>query len=106
MPDSDSSSTMTWAQFQVDLQLLGSAVDSVGALSGHMQETLGYMQSNLKMVESAWTTPSSPSFELVVDWYTSCQTQLTALLDEIVARLKVAYQNYLNVETTNTGNAS
>jgi uncharacterized protein YukE len=102
----DSSTSIDYTQFQVDLQQLGSTVDSVSALSAQVQETLANIYANLKNVESAWNTPSSASFVLVVDWYWGCQSQLAALLDQIATRLKMAYENYLDVEQTNTTNAS
>jgi len=100
-----STPTIGSTQFQVDLQQLGDAVQSVGAQATTLKETVGAMQLNFQFVASAWTTPTSGSFEPIEEWFNSAAGQLSDLLDEITSRLQQAYDTYVAAEQTNTGNA-
>ncbi|TKA02072.1 WXG100 family type VII secretion target [Actinacidiphila oryziradicis] len=100
------STPITGTQFQVDLQQLEDAVESVGGQATHLHDVLGQMMTNFNMVASAWTTPTSPSYELTRDWFFGVSSELSALIYEIVARLKYAHDTYVNAEQTNTGNST
>ncbi|MFF9555295.1 WXG100 family type VII secretion target [Streptomyces albus] len=94
-------SDYTLAQFRVDLKALSDATANVQSASaeiaGHMQ-TIGTLAAQLR---DHWEGPAYLSQESVQQWFQRTEKQLHELLDDIVRRMKVSYDNFRAAELAN-----
>ncbi|MEW2452922.1 WXG100 family type VII secretion target, partial [Streptomyces albus] len=97
----DAPSDYTLAQFRVDLKALSDATANVQSASaeiaGHMQ-TIGTLAAQLR---DHWEGPAYLSQESVQQWFQRTEKQLHELLDDIVRRMKVSYDNFRAAELAN-----
>ncbi|WP_406178168.1 WXG100 family type VII secretion target [Streptomyces sp. NBC_00996] len=95
---------MSWSDFKVHLGELKEAIKTVKDRSGHIASTMGRIAGEFETVGTEWQTPSSAGLEEVQQWFGRSQTDLRDLLDEVVRRMQVAYDNYHEMETANYDN--
>ncbi|MFK4222302.1 WXG100 family type VII secretion target [Streptomyces sp. NPDC019890] len=98
MPD------MSWSDFRVNLGHLKEAIGTVRGQSGHIASTMSRLAGEFETVGAEWQTPSSATLEEVQRWFARSQTELHDLLEEVVRRMQVAYDNYHEMETANYNN--
>lgn len=89
--------------FQIDLEQLGDAVQSVVAQAGRLKELVGSMRANLRFISAARPTPPSAGGEPLEQRFGDVAGQLSDLLDEISSRLQLAYRGYAAAEHTDVG---
>ncbi|UVN55725.1 WXG100 family type VII secretion target [Streptomyces albus] len=92
------------AQFHVDLQALSDATTEVGHVS---TEIAGYMRTISALatqLHDHWDGPAYLSFGSVQQWFQHTEKQLHDLLDEIVRRMKISYDNFRQAEAANFAN--
>ncbi|NSC22898.1 WXG100 family type VII secretion target [Streptomyces albus subsp. chlorinus] len=92
------------AQFHVDLQALSDATTEVGHVS---TEIAGYMRTIATLatqLHDHWDGPAYLSFDSVQQWFQRTEKQLHDLLDEIVRRMKISYDNFHQAELVNLAN--
>jgi uncharacterized protein YukE len=95
---------MSFSEFKVHLGELKQAIGTVTGQSEHAESVMAQIVADFEAVSTEWKTPSSASLEEVQQWFARSQTDLHSLLDEVVRRLQVAYDNYLDMETANYKN--
>ncbi|MFI8850954.1 WXG100 family type VII secretion target [Streptomyces sp. NPDC053499] len=97
-------SDYTLAQFHVDLQALSDATREVRYAS---TEIAGYMRSVgtlASQLQDHWQGPAHSSFDAVQMWFQRTERELHDLLDDIVRRMKVSYDNFHQAELVNLAN--
>jgi hypothetical protein len=98
--------TISIADFKVDLQQLGDATDAVTQQSYVIGGQVDTINNLLAAIPPYWNTPSEVPFGQLAQ---SCGTQmknLLILLDEMISRMLSAYENYKDAETANVANLS
>jgi hypothetical protein len=90
--------------FEVQLQALWDAYVSVHKEHGVIMQKLDHIGRTAKGLSACWTSPIYADFEYVEGWFSRVAAELAELLQEIVNRLLVSYNNYHNAELTNLGN--
>ncbi len=94
------------ADFEVDLGQLWTAIGTVKAEAARIETAMTTIAAQFTVVETAWSSPSSVSFTELRTWFDRTSTELTAVLDDMAARMTTAYWNYRNAEQDNTANVS
>ncbi|MFF2524091.1 WXG100 family type VII secretion target [Streptomyces liangshanensis] len=95
---------MSWSDFKVALGQLQAAVGSVNGEAGNIAGSMSSISGEFAKIGSAWQSPASMTLQEVQEWFARSSSDLHALLEDVGRRLQVAYDNYHQVETTNTGN--
>ena len=90
--------------FKVDLVQLETAIGIVEAQAGTINDNCTAIQADLRSAEAAWSSPAGQGLPPIVQACTSQMNNLTSLCDEMIVRMRTAYQNYLNTEQVNYGN--
>lgn len=95
---------MPWSDFQVHLREMQRAIGVVRGHSSDIETAMGTIRTAFAEVGNQWQTPSALTLEEVLDWFTRASADLHALLEEVVRRLQVAYDNYHQTELANRQN--
>ena len=90
--------TITMAEFQVDLSAMKAAIDQLKTLSGKVEDDLNDISAKFNAVKGSWQSPSADSFDAVQAWFMQVSAALHALLEDATTRLNTAYGNYLTAE--------
>src|SRR5580658_1714622 len=99
-----SSTTLTLAQFKIDLAQLDEAIGTIQTQASLIGFAVSEITGTLQLVPNNWTTPAETPFS---DLAQACSTRMTALnelLTEMVRRMRISYHNYLQAEQTNVSN--
>lgn len=97
-------SPTTWSEFKVDLGELYNAIGIIKNEHDLISDLLDHISSEFEACRNDWDTPAAVTFDSVKTWLTTAATDLNALLDEMVTRMRTAYDNYKNAEETNISN--
>jgi YD repeat-containing protein len=92
---------ITWA---VDLPALAHAAFRVGVEQQLIENAARSLKAAFTSVEGMWSGPAAESLPPLANAFQTVTDQLVALLGDAVNRMKTAYQNYVQAETTNTNN--
>ncbi|WP_345634397.1 hypothetical protein [Rugosimonospora acidiphila] len=92
---------ITWA---VDLPALDSAASAVAAEAAIIANNVASLKLVFNTVEGLWESPAGMSLPPLVNTFNMVTDGLVELLNDAVNRMRTAYQNYYDTESTNTGN--
>jgi YD repeat-containing protein len=92
---------ITWA---VDLPALAHAAFRVGVEQQLIENAARSLYAAFTSVEGVWSGPAAESLPPLANAFQGVTDQLVALLGDAVNRMKTAYHNYVQAETTNTNN--
>jgi uncharacterized protein YukE len=95
---------MSWSDFQVHLREMQAAIGVVRERSSDVEAAMGTIRTVFAEIGNQWQTPSALTLEEIQDWFTRASADLYALLEEVVRRLQVAYDNYHRTELANRQN--
>lgn len=87
--------------FRVDLDRLDQAVGVVAKRRDQIKSDGELIKSALERIESTWSGPAGGTFAGLRRPLTKALDDLNQLLDEIVNRMRVSYQNYHSNENAN-----
>lgn len=96
--------SMTPAEFKVDVTQLAEAISMVGARRESIVSEVSNINNLFKQAESSWQSPAGASFSAFQAEFTQDMQNLNDLLGEMVTRMTAAHDQYVNVEQTNTAN--
>jgi len=96
--------TMTIGEFRADLGELHHALGVVRAQHAVISSELTVIKEEFKKCKDSWNTPSAVSFDVMQNWLTTASDDLNTLLDDVVARMQLAYNNYEAAEVSNVKN--
>jgi uncharacterized protein YukE len=96
--------TVTLAEFKVDLSQFSSAIQAVSAQANIIETRCSDITAAMQGVQGAWNTPAGLGFDELALACNKQMDALTALLTEMVQRMRAAYQTYVAVEEANTRN--
>ncbi|MGX9227932.1 WXG100 family type VII secretion target [Streptomyces albus] len=102
--DGGAPSDYTLAQFHVDLQALSDATTEVGHVSAEIEGYMRTIAALATQLHDHWDGPAYLSFGSVQQWFQHTEKQLHDLLDEIVRRMKISYDNFRQAEAANFAN--
>lgn len=97
--------SVSWNEFQVALGELRRSIGVVRGESAHISTLIGQVEKHFGAAHGYWRSPSATSFETMSDWFSRSSRELEALLQEMVHRMQVAYDNYASAERANTRNS-
>jgi WXG100 family type VII secretion target len=98
--------SVTLAQFTVDLAALHDAIGTVQAAAGAIEADTRTVTTQLTALEAEWVSPSGATFAEIASATQTAMQNMNNLLADIVARMRLSYQNYLVTEQANTSNVS
>lgn len=91
-------------EFQVDMHDFATAIATVTRCRNAIEDDFGKIKSLFNDVYDHWQSPSGDTFDSVQTALTNATDQLMSVLNDIVNRMNVTYQNYEQMETVNAGN--
>ena len=92
------------ASFKVDLAALHDAIGRVSRERDGMHGGIEGLRSTFRNVEDHWRSPAGNSFVALTTNFNSATDNLMAVLDEAIRRMQTSYDNYVQMEQTNTNN--
>jgi len=92
---------LTPTEFAVDLGQLRDAIGEVRNYSGIIGDRCSDITAALQAVPPEWNSPAGDPFSGLSQMCISQMNSLTGLLAEMIHRMQVTYENYLNAEQTN-----
>ncbi|MET7695303.1 WXG100 family type VII secretion target [Streptomyces sp. NPDC005483] len=105
MADSSQAPTSA-AEWAVALGELHSAIGKVKGYSGEIQSCLSQIGTEFDKLGEAWRSPASATSEPVTEWFRRASQDLHELLEDMVRRMQVSYDNYLDAETKSYNNVT
>lgn len=96
----------TLEEWRADLAALKDAIGAVSRERDSITETMSSIDTKMDSVATHWNSPSYGTFDEIDTWFTTVQTDLANLLDDIVHRMNTSYTNYRNAEAANFSNVS
>ncbi|PSM42997.1 hypothetical protein C6Y14_12540 [Streptomyces dioscori] len=101
----DGTRKMSRGEFEVALGRLGEATRKVRGISGNIEGDLEQIRSRFASLPDVWRSPAEASSEPVMRWFDRASADLHALLEEMVRRMQVSYDTYLDAEKANFHNS-
>lgn len=96
--------TITPAEFKVDVEQLATAIEIVKGRTASITLEVQAISSAFTAAEEYWRGPAGTSFASFQAEFVQDMQSLNALLEEMVTRMASAHDQYVTVEQTNTGN--
>jgi WXG100 family type VII secretion target len=96
----------TLEQFQVDLQQLQDAINTVTHAKTDILDRMAAVKRTLGGLQEHWNSPAFETFHPVRIWFETTQQDLGDMLEEIVRRLRVSHGNYRQAEQANLANVT
>jgi len=97
-------SDQTDPNFQVDLKQLHDAIGGVRKEADSIAHSMSEIGRNANQLSTYWNSPSFATFDDVQKRFTHAANDLHALLEEVVYRMQVSYDNYRQAEQINYQN--
>jgi WXG100 family type VII secretion target len=97
---------MTLAEFKVNLADLDDATNSVAAEAKNIRTLTEQITQRMKDAERVWICPAAGGYTDLQVVASTDMERLNTVLDGMVQRMRVAYQNYRHAEETNFRNVS
>jgi hypothetical protein len=89
---------VTLAQFKVMLDEFGEAIDVVAKQSARVHDILVGIGQSFRHVTDLWNSPASQTVEPLRVEYLASSDDLDDVLNGIVDRMRITYQNYVDME--------
>lgn len=91
-------------QFRVDMQEFAGAIATITSSRNAIEDDFGQIKSLFNDLHDHWQSPSGDTFESLQTGLTNSAAQMVNVLNDIVYRMNITYQNYQEAETVNAGN--
>lgn len=98
------SHTLTLSEFRVELEHLHDAMSTVKGCTADIENDVMLVKQVLNLAEGVWQSPSGATFGNLQREFSDNMTVLADLLREMSNRMSAAYEEYRQVEETNTKN--
>lgn len=95
---------LTGSEFRVDLSQFEDAIHAVSNQASTIDTRCSDITAVMQVTPQEWVTPAGAAFDDLAQACTRQMGALSALLAEMVNRMRSAYQTYLNAEQANFGN--
>ncbi|MEU3708678.1 WXG100 family type VII secretion target [Streptomyces catenulae] len=95
---------MTLADFRIELEHLHDAMSTVKGCTASIENDVNLVKQVLNLAEGVWQSPSGATFGNLQRDFGDNMSVLVDLLREMSTRLHTAYEEYRQVEETNTKN--
>lgn len=90
--------------FQVDLEQLHDTIDGVRKEADGIAHSMSEIKHNTDRLSICWNSPSFATFDEMQKWFTRVANDLHVLLEEVIHRMQVSYDNYRQAEQINYQN--
>ena len=90
--------------FQVDLGAMSDSISQISSEREGMASGIQALRSTISDVEAHWVSPAGTTFSTLATSFNSTTDRFMSLLDDAIGRMNTVHQNYVNMETTNSGN--
>jgi WXG100 family type VII secretion target len=97
---------VTPAQFAVDLSTLNDAIGTVQTAAQAIEADTQTISTQMTALQADWISPAGTTFAEIAAAAQVAMQNMNNLLADIIARMRLSYQNYVVTETANTNNVS
>ncbi|HEY8319243.1 MAG TPA: WXG100 family type VII secretion target [Amnibacterium sp.] len=88
-------------RYTVDSDLVASAASAVGGTVGRLQGEVSALQGQLDSLQDTWTGQAAVAFQGVMQQWRTTQANLEQVLGTIDRALRLAAQQYADIELAN-----
>ncbi|MFJ3756472.1 WXG100 family type VII secretion target [Streptomyces sp. NPDC090080] len=96
---------MSQGEFDVALGELRGAIEIVRSESGQISALVNQIQNQFEAAHADWQSPAAGTFRTISAWFMNSSHDLDSLLADMVRRMQIAYDNYVDAENANTRNS-
>lgn len=96
---------VTWSEFEVDLGTMSTVIKTVTAEAHNIEGYMARIYDEFLGIDEFWNSPAERSIEPIRQWFSGVQNHLSGVLEDMIARLQTAYDNYRSVELANIQNS-
>jgi WXG100 family type VII secretion target len=91
-------------EFKTDLAQFTSTIATVSSSRDAVEADLRQLESVLSNLTESWQSPAGATYAELQSALMGAAKKMSSVLDEMVSRMKITYETYLNAEQANTKN--